>query len=65
MINGQSGTDVVHFNDSATSDATDLAFVEKTFGELFPAAQQPTRGGSPAASPYWVGLFTDIFGEDP
>ena len=64
MINGQGGTDVIHYLDSAATANTDLAFTKKTFAELFPAdPNDPTDPTDP--SDYWLAQFTAIFGEDP
>ncbi|MCK4660888.1 MAG: FG-GAP repeat protein, partial [Phycisphaerae bacterium] len=62
MVNGQGGFDTVHYNDSASTADTDLAFVENSFTDLFPA-NPPTD--PPTPSQFWVDQFTEIFGEDP
>ncbi|MFV2065642.1 MAG: hypothetical protein ACC645_01580, partial [Pirellulales bacterium] len=59
LINGQDGTDAIHLRDSASSEDTNLAFVQKEFAELFPSS---TPG---VASQEFRDLFTRILGEDP
>ena len=62
MINGQSSLDSVHFQDTATTEVTELAFVDQSFTQLFPASPATNP---PTASPGLLALYTDLFGEDP
>ncbi|MCO6459472.1 MAG: hypothetical protein J5I93_29520 [Pirellulaceae bacterium] len=62
LFNGQAGHDAIHFLDSASTVATDLAFAQRQFAELFPASP-PTD--PPTASPAYVSRFQRVFGEDP
>src|SRR5207237_2537662 len=61
MINGQGGADTVHFDDSASTVDTNLAFLKKTFAEIFPVPDSDPL----SADPQWVSLFSRVFGEDP
>ena len=60
MVNGGAGTDEVHFLDTATTVATNLAFVNKTFDQIFPATAPAT-----GADAYWLDLYGRLFGDDP
>jgi hypothetical protein len=60
LINGQAGSDRVHFLDSARIEATNLVFAQREFAEMFPDSAAP---GS--ASQEFIDLFTRIFGVDP
>ena len=62
MLNGQAGNDSVHFNDSASTADTNLAFVRKTFADIFPLDPE---ADPVEANPQWVEVFTRVFGEDP
>ena len=59
IINGQGGYDVVQYLDTAETTAENLAFVTKSFADLFPGS------GPGGASPAWLALFTQIFDGDP
>nr|MBC8240209.1 FG-GAP repeat protein [Alphaproteobacteria bacterium] len=52
MINGQGGDDTVIFEHTASIVANTLAFVGKTFAELFPASTEE-----------WLNIFANIFNE--
>ena len=60
FFNGQGGSDtIVYLDTSATADKS-LAFVNKSFAEIFPATAPAT-----GADAGWVAQFTSIFGSDP
>ena len=59
IVNGQGGNDVLQYLDTAETLTENLAFVTKTFAELFPGS------GPGGVSPAWLALFTQIFGGDP
>ena len=60
FVNGQGGNDTVHYLDTSANAAKSLAFINKSFAEIFPATA-PAIG----ADPVWDALFTSIFGESP
>jgi hypothetical protein len=62
MVNGQAGYDTVQFNDSASTVDTDLAFVNKSFANIFPT---PAPGDPTLPNPEWVSRFTRYFGDEP
>ncbi|MDB5862130.1 MAG: repeat-containing protein, partial [Ramlibacter sp.] len=60
MVNGGAGYDVVHFKDTSATASTNLAFISKTFAQIFPSA-----ANSQVAEPFWVNTFVDAFGDNP
>ncbi len=63
VVNGQGGIDAVHFDDSASTQVTDLAFVQRTFAQLVPNDALP-----PTASPEEIArraeLLQQVYGDN-
>ncbi|MCA9168537.1 MAG: hypothetical protein KDB23_12765, partial [Planctomycetales bacterium] len=55
MFNGQSGDDTIHFWDTANTTDTNVAFLSRTFDEVFPAP----------GTAEWSTAFSELFGADP
>ncbi|TVS20477.1 MAG: hypothetical protein EA424_03780, partial [Planctomycetaceae bacterium] len=62
FINGQAGTDSVHYLDNATDEKTLVSLLDARFDEIFPS-DPPTVPAT--AAPEQVELFTELLGRDP
>ena len=65
MVNGQGGSDIVHFDYSAAVSNTNAALTRRTFAEIFPSETiswtqrfQTYFGGDPAATSYTSVIFS-------
>ncbi|MCA9179632.1 MAG: hypothetical protein KDB14_34490 [Planctomycetales bacterium] len=56
VVNGQGGVDRVHFQDTAATDDTKLAFAKRQFADVF---------GADDGDNLFYATFTEIFGEAP
>ena len=60
MVNGQGGSDDVHFLDGSATVNSVLGFLTRSFAEIFPT---DPPSATPVANPEWLALFSRLFNE--